>query len=826
MHRKFRPFFFFALFFFLYSAAYSQQPYEPEHNYDVEHIKIEVKLNFQKKTLEGKVTTSIRSTVDKLDSFHVDAAWMKIKSVKEWVIYHTDNPDLAVQFEDIKYRYNNNKITVIPSQPIKKNFPYEYQVEYYVKDPERGMYFISPDSLFPDKPYQVWTQGEDEDNHWWFPCYDFPNDKATTETYITVDKNYITLSNGQLVDTKSNPDGTKTWHWVLNHPHSSYLVMLAAGNFDIISDAYDSIPVYSYVPVGKREEGERSFSQTADMVKFYSEKIGYTYPWQRYSQIVVQDFIYGGMENTSATVLTDVSLYDKDTPPDYTAVGLIAHELSHDWWGDNLTCENWNEIWLNEGFATYFEALYREHAFGEDEFDYEMYRNGQNAIEADSTDRRPIYTDTGLYVYAYNKAAVVLNMLRYLMGDDDFWKGMNIYITKNQFGNVVTGDLIHAMNEVYNDPLRDRTPRDFSWFFDEWIYKAGQPEYKVSYDYDKQNNKVLLTLQQVQMPDSLVSVFKDPIPVEVVTEKSKLEYSVVCDTTVKTYTFSLDAPLKSVIFNKGNKVLCKLYFSKPKEDWLNQLQYSEDAIDRITAVKGLKDFIHEEDVITALGKILISDKFRGTRQEAASMLANNGTPEGIEILKSAYKQESDSRVRRAELLALGEMKKSFPACTDTKELTDFIISNINSEHSKYAVADGINALTEFTDKDRLYDMVFPYADMNSHNEIIKRAVTRALIKSQNPKAADIFINYAVKGKVIRLRAPAIRGLGSFTNDKRVKDALHFLLFDKNRTVKRITLSVIEKAKDKSSMPYLEKLLKQTEDVRTHSIIENVIKGIK
>ena len=826
MNRLYRLLNLFICLILLSITAFSQQPYEPKHNYDVEHIKIEVKLNLQKKTLEGKVTTSIRSTVDKLDSFHVDAAWMKIKSVKEWVHYHTNNPDLAVQFEDIKYRYNNKQITVIPSHPIAKNFPYEYQVEYSVKNPERGMYFIQPDSLHPDKPYQVWTQGEDEDNHWWFPCYDFPNDKATTETYITIDKKYITLSNGELVETKSNTDGTKTWHWVLNHPQSSYLVMLAAGNFDIISDAYDSIPVYSYVPVGKREEGKRSFSRTADMVKFYSEYIGYTYPWQRYSQIVVQDFIYGGMENTSVTVLTDVSLYDKNTPPDFTANGLIAHELSHDWWGDNVTCKNWDEIWLNEGFATYFEALYREHAFGKDEFDYEIFRDGQGAIEADSTDRRPINTDTGLYVYAYDKAAVVLNMLRYLMGGDDFRKGMNIYITQNQFSNVVTGDLIHAVNEVYNDPLRDRTPRDFSWFFDEWIYRAGQPSYKVSYDYNKQTDKVLMTLQQVQKPDSLLSIFKIPIPVEVVTEKSKLEYSLVCDTAVKTYTFSLDAPLKYVIFNKGNKVLCKLFFSKPKEDWLNQLQSSEDAIDRITAIKGLKDFIHDEDVITSLGNTLTSDKFRGTRQEAASMLAIAGTPEAAEILESAYEQESDPRVRRSIFLALGEIKKNFPECADTKELTDFIINNINSEQSKYAVADGINALAAFTDKDKLYDLVLPYADMDSHNEIIKRAVSHALTKSGNPKAVDILIDYALKGKVIRLRIPAVRGLGSFTNNERVKEVLRFLMFDRDRRIKRITLSVISKAKDKSFLPYLEKLLKQTKDEGMRRMIGEAIEGIK
>jgi len=312
----------------------------------------------------------------------------------------------------------------------------------------------------------------------------------------------------------------------------------------------------------------------------------------------------------------------------------------------------------------------------------------------------------------------------------------------------------------------------------------------------------------------------------VVTEKSKLEYSVLCDTALKTYTFSLDAPLKTVIFNNGNKVLCKLYFSKPKEDWLNQLQESPDAIDRITAIKGLKDFINDGDVITSLGNMLSSDRFWGVRHESASMLSSAGTPEAVKILEEGYKKESDSRVRRAELLALGEMKKNFPSCADTKELTDFILGAINSEQSKYAVADGINALTSFTDKNKLYDMVLPYAGMDSHNEIIKRAVANALNESVNPKAIDILIDYALKGKVVRLRASATRGLGSFTNDKRVRYALHFLIFDKNRYIKFTALSIIEKSKDKSSLPYLEKLLKQTHEERTRGMIKKVIKEIK
>lgn len=822
MNRNFRPFF--IILTFVSCIAYSQEPLEPNHNYDVEHIKIDVKLDLEKKTLDGVVTTSIRSAVDKLDSFKVNAVNMNIKHIKGWVLYATNKPEEAEKYEDIKYRYDGREITVILPQSVKKNFPYKYQVEYSVTNPERGMYFIGPDSLYPDKPLQVWTQGEDMDNRYWLPCYDFPNDKANTETFITIDKQYVTLSNGMLESEKENSDGTKTWHWVLNHPHSSYLIMLTAGNFDIISDAFDSIPVYSYVPSGGKDEAVKSFNLTADMMKFFSDEIGYVYPWQRYSQIVVRDFVYGGMENTSATVLTDVSIFDEKTPPDYNAVGLIAHELAHDWWGDNVTCRNWNEIWLNESFATYYEALYKEYHYGKDEFDYEIYRDGQNAIETDSAVRRPIYTNEALTANSYDKGAVVLNMLRYLMGNDDYRKAMHNYITKNEFKPVVTGDLIREVNEVYNDPLLDRVPNDFTWFFDEWIYKAGQPEYKVNYDYNSASNQVVMTLQQAQKPDSLMRYFKIPVPVEVVTEKSKIEYTVTCDSVPKTYTFSLDAPLKSVIFNKGNKVLSKLYFTKPLADWVWQLQNSEDAIDRISAIKGLNDFINDDDAINALGNLLSTDKFWGVRSEAASVLGNSSKT--ISILKEHYKTENDSRVRRDILLSLGNEKKKFPDCADTKELSDFIISSIKNESSYYAAADGINALAMFADKDKLYDLISPFEKMESHNDIIKRALAEAYSEIKDTRSIDFLVNCALKGKTLRLKSGSTRALANFMNDKRAVDAMHLLIFSKNRYARASALNAIEKAGDKSAVPYLEKLLSSTKDTRFEGMIKKVLEKLK
>ncbi len=829
MNKIIRPSILFTLFHFVFlspARMFGQEPLERERTYDVEHIKIEVKLDLQKKTLDGTVTTLIRPLADRLSSFKVDAVGMNIKSVKEWYHVHTDNPDIAEQFAAIKFEYDNKELTIIPSHSIAKNYPYKYQVEYSVTDPEKGMYFISPDSLFPHKPFQIWTQGEGEDNRYWLPCYDYPNDKAETETYITIDSKYTSISNGSLIETGDNPDGTKTWHWKLNHPHSSYLIMIAAGEFDIIEDSWNDIPVYNYVPVGKKEEAVKSFDLTPDMLKFFSEYIGYAYPWKRYSQVVVKDFIYGGMENTSVTVLTEASIYDDRTPPDYTAVGLVAHELVHQWWGDVVTCRNWSEIWLNESFATYFEALYRGYAFGKDEFDYEIYRNGQNAIDADTVKRRPIYTRRGLTVNTYDKGSVVLDMLRYLMGDDDFRKAMNIYITRNEFGSVVTGDLMTALSEVYNDPLMDRVPRDFSWFFDEWIYKAGQPEYSASYVYDEPGNKVLFKVRQIQKPDSITSIFRIQIPVQVITEKSKLDYTLVCDTALKTYTFSLDSKLKSVIFNKGNKVLCKLYFSKPKEDWLYQLSNCEDAIERVTALTGLRDFVNDEFAAGQIAEILKHDKFWGVRYEAAQVLSLSKSADVPSVLMECYRNEADSRVRRSILLALGKLKKNCGQCIDSKTLTDFILSSVNSEQSYYAIGDGISSLTYFVPKEELYGLVIPYVHMESANEIIRRSVIAALDSSNDPRAIDILIENSLRGKYPRQRVAAVNALEDFVIEQKVVDALNGLMFAKNRWVKLNALSALEKAGSKSSIPYLEKLLSMTNDESVKNAVNKVLENIK
>lgn len=808
--------------------SYSQQVQdstERQKSYHVEHYKIDVKLDLQKKTLIGKTTISIRSLVDGLRTFKIDAAGMKITAVKEVVYNATDKPELAEGFQSIKYDYNGNQITIDPQIRIAKNYPYKFQIEYSATDPEKGMYFISPDSIHPDLKYQVWTQGEDEDNHFWFPCYDYPNDKATSETIITINRNYTTLSNGVLIDVKDNKDSTRTWHWSLDKPHSSYLVMLAAGQFDTINDNYGGVPICTYVLAGQRQASINSFTQTADIVKFFSDYPSYMYPWHRFSQVVVENFIYGGMENTGAVVLHDRAICDDIALVDNSPIGLIAHELAHQWWGDNVTCKNWNEIWLNEGFATYFDALYQENLFGKDEYDYQIYSNQISSLLADSGSRRPIYAKDGLRTNTYDKGSCVLHMLRYVLGDADFKKALNIYIKGYEFGNVTTEDLISSVNSVFRDPLLDRTPKDFRWFFNEWIYHAGQPEYKAGYTYNENTKQISFTIQQVQDAASS-SVFQIPVNVEIITPNNRFTQVVTSGLEPHTYTFSVDSKPLNVIFNKGNKVLCKLYFTKPKEDWLYQLLNSDDAIDRITAVSGLKDFINDNGVTSSLIDIMKNDKFWGVREEATEMLANANNEEIPDILIAQFKIESDPRIRRAIIKTLGNFYKNCPTCTNNKTLSNSILSLLDSESSYYTIGEGIEALSKIADKKDIYDMLIPFEKKDSHNEFIRRNLLDAMIVSKDPRATDLFMKYALQGTNVRLLGVALRGLGEHLDEQRVIDLLNSLLDIHYPYLKLTVINHLKKAANSTSKPFLQKELNKTYDEDFRVALNGALEAIK
>ncbi|MBE2226916.1 MAG: HEAT repeat domain-containing protein [Ignavibacteria bacterium] len=813
----------------IYSQMFGQEPTERIRTYDVQHIKLEISVDPEAKTVSGLVYTSIVPIENGFSEFEVDAAGMTIESV--WldpkgsmtISYDGNTKRKGYYYTDLKFTYDKKKVKVTLDKAYSEKDTLNYVIAYMTTDPEKGLYFIAPTETFPNKRYEVWSQGEGEDNRYWFPCYDYPNDMATTEMYVTVSSRYQTISNGVLKNKFDKLNYT-TWHWSNDKPHVSYLVMLGIGNWDTISTSWDGIPVISYVPPGRKSWGENSYRQTADIMKFFSEYIGFRYPWGEFRQVAVQDFIYGGMENTGAVVLFEGSVYDEKTEPDYSATGLVAHELAHQWWGDVVTCKNWNEMWLNESFATYFQCLYKEHQLGKDEFDYNIYNNGINAIKADSTSRKPIYIRDGLTTNTYDKGSVVLNMLRNMIGDDKFRKTMNLYITKNQFKPVVTKDLVDALHTAIDDPLLDQMPANLSWFFEEWIYKAGQPEFKADYTYNEDTKELTLNAVQVQNTDSS-SVFKTPVPVEIVTEGGKQNLWMETSAEIKTYVLKLDSKPLNVNFNKGNKVLCKLYFSKPKADWLYQLNNSTDAIDRLTALNGLKDFINDDDVIEALRTTIRNDTFWGVRNEAVKVIANSRNKSVTEIFMKYMIDESDSRVRRTYLLNIKNILNYHP---EEKEniavLQHFLTNLIAGETSYYAAADAVTALSDILDKDKIYDAVIPYLEMDSHVDIIRRNVLTALARSKDPRAKDVFLKYGKIGSTARVRNIAITGLGDYLNDPLVIEFLNNSLKGSPRSTQGAILSLLLRAKNPSSLPFLNDIANSSNDQRFIERVNRVIQA--
>ena len=329
-----------------FSLPGAEPRYAPDRTVDVTHILLDLTLDIEERRMDGICTLSFTVISGESSTVELDAAEMEIRQVED----PDGNP---LDFEHI-----GEKLKIFPIEPYDKGESSSLSIHYLVQEPRLGLYFVLPDEEYPDRPVQAWTQGQDNDSRYWFPCFDYPNEKATSETIITVDERFFALSNGKLLETAHDTSsGTRTYHWKQSIPHVSYLISIVAGEFVEHAGEYDGIPVSYYVPPGREEDGERAFGKTPDMIRFFSEKLEFPYPYEKYAQIAVEDFVFGGMENTTATTQTARTLHDERAHLDYESEPLVAHELAHQWFGNLVTCKDWSHAWLNEGFATYLEAL-------------------------------------------------------------------------------------------------------------------------------------------------------------------------------------------------------------------------------------------------------------------------------------------------------------------------------------------------------------------------------------------------------------------------------------------------------------------------------------
>jgi aminopeptidase N len=480
----------------------------------------------------------------------------------------------------------------------------------------------------------VWSQGEPSSNRYWFPCIDEPDQKQTTRVVATVPADCEAVSNGKLLRREPNSDGTVTFDWVQDKPHAAYLVTLVVGQFDIVREEWDGIPVIYYVPKGKLAEVPSTYGKTKEMLTFFSERFGIHYPWAKYAQVSAYHFP-GGMENTSATTMNDKLLVDERSLLDGTTDWIVCHEMAHQWWGDLLTCRDWSHTWLNEGFASYSEALWAEHRWGSDEYAYNIFVKSEAAIPGGKTrpvmDRHYLSADSMFDGRSYPKGAFVLHMLRKKLGEEAFWKGITRYTNEHKFESVETTDFRRSMEHICG--------RDLERFFYDWLERPGNPELEVTTEYPANSTTARFVIKQTQKAD----VFNIPVKILLHTADGVMIVEEEMTTAELAKTVTLPGKLTGVEFDPEHAILGEVRETKPREFWQAQLLEGSTVPSRIRAARHFALSKKDEDR-ELLAKALPAEKFYGVKIEIVKALGAVGGPSARDALLHGL-NEGDARVR-------------------------------------------------------------------------------------------------------------------------------------------------------------------------------------
>jgi len=577
--------------------------HERNRNIDVTHMKVEVKFDVYKKSVMGKVTHTFNILQNQVDTIFFDAPGIQIISatIDGKALSHTTLP------EGVVVQCGLDEPIAMPIARNKKPKTQHQIVFEYIAYPKKGIYF-SGYSAANGQPLlgnidesdmirkQIWTQGQGIDNRHWIPMIDDRSDKYITETVVTHDSKHQVLSNGTLKSKKVNKDGTTTWHYALNQPHAGYLLMLGIGNYAVKNSktALGTPMQFWYYPEHP-EKVEPTSRYSEQIIDFLTTETGIPYPWINYSQVMVQDFLYGAMENTSATTFGDFFWVDKRGFQDRNYVVVNAHEATHQWFGDFITGRHDGEQWLQESFATYYPGLFVGSVYGKDELDWYFRDQMNGAVAAGKANSLPVRHSAAGSSRHYPKGASVLHMLRHILGEDNFRRSINHYLQKHAFATVETWDLQKA--------IMDETGINMDWFFDQWIHRGGEPIYSFAWNAHQnvsaENKAVVETspaytiqinIDQKQKQDVVVGLFKMPIDIDVLYyDGSSEKRTVWVDQAHHTFTWkSFKAPA-TVVFDAGSHVLKSVETLKSRAEWLWQLSHGNNMLDRYDALVALRN---------------------------------------------------------------------------------------------------------------------------------------------------------------------------------------------------------------------------------------------
>jgi aminopeptidase N len=766
----------------------ADEPYARSRDYDLQHSKIALRFDTEEKKVYGEVAHSLTILRDGATKIVFDSVGLTIHNV-------TLNKSSA------KFETTSDRLIIPLAAAAKAGDKFEVNIRYEGK-PHKGVYFILPDKSYPARPTQIWSQGESEDTRYYMPTYDYPNDRLTTETILTVPSSWITVSNGKLISVTDAPKGLKTWYWKESVPSSTYLITAVAGEFDEVKDTWRGIPVTYYAPKGRGDRINVTYSRTPAMMELFSKKLGVDYPWEKYAQVMVDEFVAGGMENSSATTNTSNSLTHPKLAPEYSTGedDLISHELGHQWFGDLLTCKDWGDVWLNEGFATFMEAVWNESHYGKEEADYKRWNASREWMQSSDLWDKPIvrhdFDDSNSNEFddnAYNKGGWVLYMLRHELGEEPFYRSLKHYLEVNRGKNVVTSDFAKAIEET--------THTDVDRFFNQWLYGAGAPKFDVSYSYDSEKHQLSLNVKETQEIQDHVGFFRVPVDVEVTTAAGPKLYNVSIWKANQTISLPSESTPLMVLFDKGNQILKSLEFHKEKKEWLYQLKNAAELADRADAAVALGKLKGDEEAVSALGDALRQDKAWGVRAVAADKLGQLGGSSAAKLLLAALDAHDHPWVRVRIVSALANFK-------DDPGVLAKLNSIAKHDDSYRAQGAALEALGRLKAPDALATLEATITG-DSPDDFLRNAALRSLGSLADDKAVPLLLQWSALGKPIDSRAAAIYSLARLdkTNKDITKQIADYLV-EPYFSVRLAAIYALGGRGDSTAVPPLEALLKQ------------------
>ena len=769
--------------FFAPAEAGADRNYPPDRAVNVSHLALDMTPDFKQRTFQGQVIFQFKPNGKPVQELSLDAVELTIVSVTS-----TE----AIQ----GWHSTTNKLIITFVTPVPMDTEAGVTITYHAQ-PTRGIYFRTPEMGYKEGDTHLFSQGEAIDARHWYPCFDAPNAKFTSELTCRVPKGMTAVSNGKLVsEEKDAATGLTAFHWSQEQPHANYLIAVAAGYFKKLEDKHNNVPLAYLTPPSDFNEAATFFRDTQDIMGFFETEIGIPYPWAKYDQVCLNDFVAGGMENTSLTLLTDNELYTEAMENIIDGDELISHEMAHQWFGDLVTCDDWNDIWLNEGFATFYALLYDGHKNGHDSMLYGLYENARQitGVENDTNAIvRRVYGDPmDMFSYlAYPKGGWVLHMLRSQLGEDLYRRCIKTYLERHQFGNVVTEDLRKVIEEL--------SGRSYDQFFDQWLYHAHHPELEASYSWDEKSKLAKISLRQAQKTDQNVLLFSFPLTIRFKGKFGTVDRPIQVTDKESVFYFPLESAPQMVRLDPDYTLLAKTTLNLPNDLLYAQLADREDVIGRLLAIEQMKDR-KDHETVAKLKEVVNNDPFYGVRVEAARTLQSMHTDEALEALLASTHQP-DARVRQRVNSAIDGFYRDTAYASAR--------ASLENEKNPLILRNSITALGKYAQPE-VRDLLIKFLNSESYRNMLAGAAIDA-IRSQDDPAYIAPLLETLRTRQANFRTSGIRNdldtLAYLARNEEKKDAVREFLLgyvnDKRQSVQVAAIRALGTLGDPKAIAVLQ-----------------------